>query len=74
MLSLDKEAESASFAAFVTDRARTLALQGMEACRNAGIPCFGPVLAFQKAERSRAERKETVAQILADYWKAARRF
>ena len=70
MLSLDKEAENASFAAFVTDRARTLALLGMEACRNAGIPCFGPVLAFQKAERSRAERKETVTQILTDYWKA----
>ena len=70
MLSLDKEAENASFVAFVTDRARTLALRGMEACRNAGIPCFGPVLAFQKAERSRAERKETVTQVLADYWKA----
>ena len=70
MLSLDKEAENASFAAFVTDRARTLALLGMEACRDAGIPCFGPVLAFQKAERSRAERKETVTQVLTDYWKA----
>lgn len=70
MLSLDKETENASFAAFVTDRARASALLGMEACRNAGIPCFGSVLAFQKAERSRAERSETVTQILADYWKA----
>jgi hypothetical protein len=70
MLSLDKETENASFVAFVTDRARTSALLGMEACRKAGIPCFGPVLAFQKAERSRAERSGTVTQVLADYWKA----
>jgi hypothetical protein len=70
MLSLDKETENASFVTFVTDRARTLALLGMEACRNAGISCFGSVLAFQKAERNRAERKETVTHILADYWKA----
>ena len=70
LLSLDKETENASFAAFVTDRARTSALLGMEACRKAGIPCFGSVLAFQKAERSRAERNETVTQILANYWKA----
>ena len=70
MLSLDKETENASFVAFVTDRARTSALLGMEACRKAGIPCVGPVLAFQKAERRRAERSGTVTQVLADYWKA----
>ena len=69
-LSLDKELDNASFAAFVTDRARTSALLGMAACRNAGIPCFGSVLSFQKAERGRAKRSESVAQILADYWKA----
>ncbi len=46
------------------------ALLGMEACRKAGIPCFGPVLAFQRAERGRAERSETATQVLADYWKA----
>ena len=70
MLSLDMEPGNASFVAFVTDRARTSALLGMEACRKAGIPCFGPVLAFQKAERGRAERSETTTQVLADYWKA----
>ena len=69
-LSLDSAMENTSFAAFVTDRARSSALLGMEACRKAGIPCFGSALAFQKAERSRAERSETVTQILADYWKA----
>ena len=70
MLSLDMETENASFVAFVTDRARTSALLGMEACRKAGIPCFGPVLAFQRAERGRAERSEPATQVLADYWKA----
>ncbi len=69
-LKLDNELVNASFAAFVTDRARSSALLGMEACREAGIPCFGAALMFQKAERSRAERSETEAQILADYWKA----
>ena len=70
VLSLDKATENAAFAVFVTDRARASALLGMEACRKAGIPCFGSVLAFQKAERSRVERSEAVTQILADYWKA----
>ena len=70
VLSLDKATENAAFAVFVTDRARTSALLGMEACRKAGIPCFGSVLAFQKAERGRVERSETVTQVLADYWKA----
>ena len=69
-LSLDKELNNASFAAFGIDRARASALLCMAACRNAGIPCFGSVLSFQKAERGRAKRSETVAQILADYWKA----
>lgn len=71
MLSLNKETENASFAVFVTDRARTSALLGMEACRKAGIPCFGSVLAFQKAERGRVERSEPVTQTLADYWRAS---
>ncbi len=71
VLSLNKETENASFAVFVTDRARTSALLGMEACRKAGIPCFGSVLAFQKAERGRIERSETVTQTLADYWRAS---
>ena len=71
VLSLDKETENTSFAVFVTDRARTSALLGMEACRKAGIPCFGPVLEFQKAERGRVERSEPVTQTLADYWKAS---
>lgn len=69
-LSLDMATENAAFVVFVTDRARASALLGMEACRKAGIPCFGSVLAFQKAERGRVERSEAVMQILADYWKA----
>ena len=70
VLSLDKGTGNAAFAIFVTDRARTSALLGMEACRKAGIPCFGSVLAFQKAERGRVERSETGTQVLGDYWKA----
>lgn len=69
-LALDNETDNASFTAFVTDRARETALRSMDACRKAGIPCFGAVLSFQKAERSRADRSGSATGILADYWKA----
>ena len=70
LLKLDHSTDNASFMAFVTDRARANALKSMEACRKAGIPCFASVLAFQKAERGRSDKKEDVTSVLANYWKA----
>ena len=42
----------------------------MEDCRKSGIPCFGAVLSFQKAERARAGGESSATSILSDYWKA----
>ena len=67
---LDGETENASFTAYITDRARTTALQSMADCREAGIPCFGAVLDFQKAERARTSSEASASSVLADYWKA----
>lgn len=69
-LSLERNTENASFTAFVTERARASALMGMDACQKAGIPCLASLLAFQRAERARADSSEVTSQILADYWKA----
>lgn len=70
LMELDREMDNASFAAFVTDRARMTALRSMEDCRKSGIPCFGAVLSFQKAERARAGGGSSATSILSDYWKA----
>lgn len=69
-LALDNETANSSFTAFVTDRARETALRSMDACRKAGIPCFGSVLSFQNAERARAGRDGSATGILSNYWKA----
>ena len=66
----DSENDNATYVAFAIGRARTAALLGIHTCHGHGIPCFGPVLLFQKAERLRATNDCNTAEILAAYWKA----
>ena len=70
LFALDGKVDNASFVAFVMSRARSSALRSIFECHNAGLPCIGPVLFFQKAERTRDMGTRTTAAILADYWKA----
>ena len=61
---------NATYVAFAIGRARKTALLSIHTCHGYGIPCFGPVLLFQKAERLRATNDRNTAEILAAYWKA----
>jgi hypothetical protein len=61
---------NANYVAFAIGRARTSALLSIHTCHKYGIPCFGPVSLFQKAERLRAINDRNSAEILAAYWKA----
>ena len=61
---------NATYVAFAIGRARKTALLSIHTCHGYGIPCFGPVLLFQKAERLRATNDRNTAEILAGYWKA----
>ncbi len=70
LFAIDGKDNNASFVAFVMDRARESALQSIAACHRAGIPCVGPILSFQKAERTRISGGRKSTAILADYWKA----
>ncbi len=66
----DPENGNATYVAFAIGRARTAALSSIHTCHSRGIPCFGPVLLFQKAERLRATNVRNTAELLAAYWKA----
>lgn len=70
LFSISRKDNNASFVAFVMDRARESALQSIAACHRAGISCVGPILSFQKAERTRLLGGRKATAILADYWKA----
>ncbi len=70
LFALDGKDSNAAFVAFVMDKARSSALQSIAACHRAKIPCFGPILSFQRAERTRILGGRKATAILADYWKA----
>ena len=70
LFALDGKDSNAAFVAFVMDKARSSALQSIAACHRAKIPCIGPILSFQKAERTRMVGGRRATAILADYWKA----
>ena len=70
LFSLDGKINNASFVAFAMDKARSSAMQSIAACHRAGIPCVGPIMLFQKAERTRMFGGRTNTAILSDYWKA----
>ena len=70
LFELDFAKDNAAYVAFAIGRARSTALLSIHTCHRHGIPCFGPVLLFQKAERLRATNDRNTAEILAAYWKA----
>ena len=70
LFALNGKNNNASFVAFAMDKARSSAMQSIAACHRAGIPCVGPIMLFQKAERTRMFGDRTNTAILADYWKA----
>ena len=70
LFELDFAKDNAAYVAFAIGRARTSALLSIHTCHMHGVPCFGPVLLFQKAERLRATNDRNTAEILAAYWKA----
>ena len=70
LFELDFAKDNAAYVAFAIGRARSTALLSIHMCHSHDIPCFGPVLLFQKAERLRATSDRNTAEILAAYWKA----
>lgn len=70
LFEFDFAKDNTAYVAFAIGRARSTALLSIHTCRRYGIPCFGPVLLFQKAERLRATNDRNTAEILAAYWKA----
>ncbi|MBQ3288725.1 MAG: hypothetical protein IJH50_04875 [Kiritimatiellae bacterium] len=70
LFELDFAKDNAAYVAFAIGRARSTALLSIHMCHSHDIPCFGPVLLFQRAERLRATNDRNTAEILGAYWKA----
>ena len=70
LFELDFARDNTAYVAFAIGRARSAALLSIHTCHVHEIPCFGPVLLFQRAERLRATNDRNTAEILATYWKA----